>query len=383
MDSVYIHQPVGVTLDYWIYGGNQYFGDPLLVLNTYNGPVLCHFGGGTKTINVSFNQLLQNPNLHDTLVCGNTPTQLNAGNVGSHYIWSTGEITQIISTNVTDLYWVNISNACGLLRDSANLVFEHLIGQGCGATFDPGTQKNKVLWDGTTTYGDQQVILKRNLSNVLVPVDTVAFNVGEWIDVLSSPQTEENGYKLLPIASCGDVGDTSDEMVTIWLQISDYLGDVYFQYTLGAPAQPTYQLNGIKTGGQVDSLTSRPAAFQNILLPDSIASNYVKFYISYAMSCGGSKAMIEVKSNVVSGLSSMQEWSTARLRVGPNPTTNTVTINGITGEFNAYIYDISGQLMLQVQNEKNIDMGNLPSGMYFLKITTECGVYKPIKVVKQ
>jgi|GEM_PF-3103414 len=49
----------------------------------------------------------------DTLLCGGTGYSLDAGNAGSSFLWSTGDITQTLSIDSTDTYSVTVTNAFG------------------------------------------------------------------------------------------------------------------------------------------------------------------------------------------------------------------------------------------------------------------------------
>jgi subtilisin family serine protease len=61
--------------------------------------------------------------------------------------------------------------------------------------------------------------------------------------------------------------------------------------------------------------------------------------------------------------------------VFPNPFNDKFQINGLTGNINTIeLFDITGRLMYSIQTEKNecfIPRGNMPGGMYILKISNE------------
>lgn len=390
VDTVIIHKKTGTTIQSWNISLPPYdfYGDTLCIANTYNtlspsGLVGCYYSGEYIGVNILFDSIVTSPNIMDQTICGQVPITLDAGNGNAYakYFWSTGDTTQVFTIN-TNVYWVQVSSACNIITDSFNIVFVHVDGEGCAATFDQTTQKNKIIWDGTNLQGDKQIILKRALNNVLTPVDTVAFNSGEWIDLNSNPQSEESGYAVQPIDTCHNMGNVSTEMVTIWLSISEYQGDTYFTYTLGAPEQPTYQLNGIKATGEVDSLASRPASFNNILLPSAIAEQYIKFYISYAIHCGDSKGTIQVKSNTVSGITGIPELQNNTLSVYPNPVYDILTLHTDNIEqLDIQLVDIVGNILYR-GNQTTIDMTTHSSGMYILKIFTSKGVNSS-KIIKR
>jgi gliding motility-associated-like protein len=55
----------------------------------------------------------------DLSICGNAPQELNAGNAGSTYLWSTGAQTQTINATVSGTYAVAVTNANGCTANDA------------------------------------------------------------------------------------------------------------------------------------------------------------------------------------------------------------------------------------------------------------------------
>ncbi|MEI6852196.1 MAG: gliding motility-associated C-terminal domain-containing protein, partial [Bacteroidota bacterium] len=64
----------------------------------------------SDTIQINFQSLSVNLG-NDTVICGASSQQLDAGNAGSNYLWSTGETTQSISVTTNGSYWVSVSNS--------------------------------------------------------------------------------------------------------------------------------------------------------------------------------------------------------------------------------------------------------------------------------
>ncbi|MGL5890504.1 MAG: gliding motility-associated C-terminal domain-containing protein [Bacteroidia bacterium] len=59
------------------------------------------------------------PNMgNDFSLCETASVQLNAGSVGSSYLWSTGEVTPAIFPQAGGLYWVEVMNGNCVLRDT-------------------------------------------------------------------------------------------------------------------------------------------------------------------------------------------------------------------------------------------------------------------------
>lgn len=58
----------------------------------------------------------------DSTICPDQYANLDAGNAGSIFSWSTGDSTQTIdSLNQAGFYWVDVDNGCGVVRDSFEL----------------------------------------------------------------------------------------------------------------------------------------------------------------------------------------------------------------------------------------------------------------------
>jgi gliding motility-associated-like protein len=55
---------------------------------------------------------------NDTTYCNSFSVQLNAANTGSTYLWSNSSTIQSITVNQAGTYWVNISNNCGIIKDT-------------------------------------------------------------------------------------------------------------------------------------------------------------------------------------------------------------------------------------------------------------------------
>jgi gliding motility-associated-like protein len=60
----------------------------------------------------------------DTVVCGDAGVELDAGTDGVSYLWSTGDITQVITVYISDQeqYWVEVENTYGCLGGDTVIV---------------------------------------------------------------------------------------------------------------------------------------------------------------------------------------------------------------------------------------------------------------------
>jgi gliding motility-associated-like protein len=116
--------------------------------------------------NNGFVNVIVRPNpvvtIPSTFVCSGTSTVLNAGNAGSTYQWSTGEITPTIAVTTPGNYTVTVTNSFGCTASQVVLVTSGgsitnnnsnlAICQGGTATLDAGNPGNTYLWStGATT----------------------------------------------------------------------------------------------------------------------------------------------------------------------------------------------------------------------------------------
>ncbi len=77
----------------------------------------------TDSISVTFVPVLTVNLGPDVTVCANQTVTLDAGNVGSAYLWSTGATTQTISPTVSGTYSVTVTSGGCTANDAANVTF--------------------------------------------------------------------------------------------------------------------------------------------------------------------------------------------------------------------------------------------------------------------
>ncbi len=70
------------------------------------------------------------------------------------------------------------------------------------------------------------------------------------------------------------------------------------------------------------------------------------------------------------------------LSIYPIPVSDILYIELSENNFGVELYNMFGQQVLKAQNEREIPVSKLSSGIYVLKITTEKGVYSR-KIVKE
>ena len=129
----------------------------------------------------------------DQEICAGGSITFDAGNVGSTYLWSTGETTQTISVSVSGNYSVTVTNANGCsasdnadatihANPTVNLGADQEICAGGSITFDAGNAGSTYLWStGETT----QTITVSTSGNYSVTItDTNGCSAGDDVNAV-------------------------------------------------------------------------------------------------------------------------------------------------------------------------------------------------------
>lgn len=126
-------------------------------------------------------------------LCNGTILNLNARNPGSRYLWNTGDSTQILPIDTAGKYWVTITNNCGQLTDTVDVVVEYSL-----AGFSLG--------EDTTICKGQQLLLNPDVGKV-----TTEWSNGSTDTVISVSQA--GSYWVRVRNSCGRWYDTINVQV--------------------------------------------------------------------------------------------------------------------------------------------------------------------------
>jgi len=87
--------------------------------------------------------------------------------------------------------------------------------------------------------------------------------------------------------------------------------------------------------------------------------------------------------NVVTGIPST-ETPNASWRVYPNPANDKLTVQGVNGKFELFVYSSDGKLVLQdVCSNKNINISHLLKGIYIVKVVANNRIVFEKKIIKK
>ena len=103
------------------------------------------------------------------------------------------------------------------------------------------------------------------------------------------------------------------------------------------------------------------------------------FYKIYAVDKAFNYSNEAVVSDAQLGLT---DYSDLELKLFPNPTHSIFNIYINESEFSITIYNILGKMVLKSKNSKTINISNLKTGAYFVKISTDRGSLTK-KIIKQ
>jgi len=114
--------------------------------------------------------------------------------------------------------------------------------------------------------------------------------------------------------------------------------------------------------------------------PGDIAAATASFSIGSKgyIACGAtfsanySDKLWEYTPDTASGIKEIENLTAS---IYPNPSSGNFSITINEKEFNVIVYDVTGKVVYESQNEKQINLTDKPKGIYFLKITSDNKIY--------
>ncbi|MEI6754490.1 MAG: leucine-rich repeat protein [Paludibacter sp.] len=174
-----------------------------------------------------------------------------------------------------------------------------------------------------------------------------------------------------------------NDIVESWANIYDpsvALTDIKYSVTVPLGTKKCY-ISGDMNYWSFTAMTKTDSIHYSITLPSNLTYTYK--YCSgpswdyVEMDASGNYlpnnrnySANDVVANWKSIYSSIVNIESEKLNIYPNPFTEGFIINGLDGNANVTITDLNGRLLLnkQVYRQENISVGNLPKGLYFVKI---------------
>ncbi len=136
---------------------------------------------------------------NDTLFCSAFNQLLASTNVGASYLWSTGSNASTLNVNAAGIYWVNVSNACGIATDTITITQSSLPVSSLGADtlyctnfsriLNGGTNAISYLWnDGSTN----QTVLINQAGAYWVQLNNSCGTVSDTIQIIQAAPPQVN-----------------------------------------------------------------------------------------------------------------------------------------------------------------------------------------------
>jgi len=186
----------------------------------------------------------------DEILCGETQTELDAGNPGSEYLWSTDEITQTIigSGSGVTMFWAEVTNENGckgydtVYVDFAEIPIVELgsdttLCGGATITLDAGNVGSTYLWSNLETT---QTIV----------VDTLGFGYGQQdisLTVTNESGCNNNGEINVEFVDCTGISELTDVDIKVYPNPSNGI----FTISLSSDANKPVSINIINANGKV------------------------------------------------------------------------------------------------------------------------------------
>jgi len=276
----------------------------------------------------------------------------------------------------------------------------------CMVTVDESNH-NEIVWKSYETDLTYHIYREGTQSGQYDLVATIPPNSSNsWLDMESDAKIRSYRYKVSDIDACGKESIQSNDHKTMHLTINAgpnnswnliwtaYEGTAYSTYNI-------YRTLG-DTPGEFQLIGTMPSG--NTSFSDfSAPAGYVYYIIEIMLNenCDIGKVNSYIKSNIATnnpnvGIDDFR-FTSDDLRIYPNPTTGELRISTAGGEqggWNNYelkikgieVFDIYGRALLSfaslISLETTINISELPTGIYFLRITTEQGEVMR-KVVKE
>ena len=224
--------------------------------------------------------------------------------------------------------------------------------------------------------GDPSTVLSEPYTNIVVSIQTIYARVTYEVPPFAIPCFDVTPLDLVVLDGCPDIAEPPAD---IFVNEGDDNGWARFDLTvneslmLGAQ-DPTVFLfsyhTSLANATQDVNAISNPSSYRNIANPQLI---YVRFYNS--TSNGYVVAAFQIETDGVLGI---EQNFANNFSVYPNPTSGIVVIqsNNAFPNLEIALFDMNGRLLyselnVASSNRLQLDISNLASGMYLLRINSE------------
>ena len=326
---------------------------------------------GTYSIRVSDNSCTA----YDTIVVGNAPTptpvlpdsaaicdgnaiSLDAANNGASYQWNDGSTNQTLEVSTAGLYTVNITNAynCAILDSTfvtINTAPEVDLGNDTiiciGAALLLNAQNNGAQYQWSTGAQSQSITVSQAGTYIVTVTNGLLCTTSDTIEVSAFDAATTNGFDFTP-------------------RFEIEPGRVDFE-----PVDPMFV-----TGYHWDFGDGNTSSSQN---PSNVYANSGNYLVTLTVTneCGSKDTSLLINVDLYLGVANVIN-NNLNIKVYPVPAHESITIESADPVVNIKsltIFNTIGQEVNSLKNinklNTNMDISNIPSGDYFIRIETNKG----------
>lgn len=350
----------------------------------------------TQIINLNY---LHNPikpiiTAIDSVICAGTNTTLSLNPGIQSALWNDG-LTGLSRNLPSGSYWVSSTDTSGCISYSDTILIEDLVAldtsaQICLVTYDPVLNKNKIIFDkpddetGISIYN-----IYKDIFGLWQIIGTVnSGDSSQFIDQTSQPSSKVARYYIETEDQCGIKYSTNNSPIHKTVLLQSSIGsnnevNLSWNHYEGASIWYYRILRSSVASGFV-AIDSVGSSFNTYI--DNSPPNGNTSYLIQAVLISG--CTVKAKSNTYSSLTSntvtentigLKELGIIDFNIYPNPTHDILNIEYKAGIESKEItlFDVNGKLIQWINSQKEsiqIDLSDLPKGIYGLKITTKQGV---------
>ena len=293
-----------------------------------------------------------------TNLCSGDTASLNAGNVGSSYVWSPGgAITQIIKATNGGTYSVQVKSADGCkITGNTNLIIRPLpvanlgndttICEGSTIMLDPGNPGNSFSWNtGASTQSIDVTDSGKYIITVISPYNCITVD-SEHIAFLPAPTME--GFNFIP-QFFDELGQVSFSPINP-MNVNSYEWDFGDNTPLVTTMNPTH--------------VYAASGEYNVTL--KVYNNCADFSLSQKINVDLPTGVVTINKNDIN------------LVVYPNPAKSVLNISNKSNDYrmeDVMIFNTIGSMVYHhkadSQKEHQLSVAGFANGIYFIRILTD------------
>jgi hypothetical protein len=346
-------------------------------------------------------------------VCAGTPIILTGGGTATTYTWTGGVTNGVAFPAVAQTYTVtgvdinNCANTATITVNASAAITPNI----CMVTVDSLSINNVIIWDKTPYANADTFFIYRDTANGnYCPVGAVPYSaLSQYVDTARSigavngdPNITTYRYKLAYRDTCGNMSPMSPYHNTIYqYNISNLF--LWNQYqiegqTTPVPGLSNYVLKRDNVGGTGTYVTAATAGASAGSIADPQYNTYqltadwrvetvwsTVCTVSFRQAGGNQQPLgqiVKSKSNITNNRTTTGISLIDKLfNIYPNPTHGNLALDfnyNVSGKFGVKVFSAMGQEVFSADfvsatQHQQLDLTNLPQGIYLLQISTPGG----------